>query len=505
MSRSGASRYHGMVYGFLTDSRLNARNYFDQTAGSIERFPVPRSSTDATQVRLDGQPLFQPNPVGSENPFTRSQAGFVMGGPLRPQRSHVFASFEHQDLNASRESHFAVPTVSQRGLFESGASGLKTYRFLIGNPVINVYYPTSGFGDAIYSLFPWPNNPLGPYGYNTRTEILPADADGALFSLKVDHRFEAFAKQHTLNGRYNFSDDDSVFPVTGEALYSSVRPRVRTQNLSLILDTLLSNQSSSQMRFSYGRTRLNLDEFPNGLRGEPAFSFQDPLDRQFLLNSTLVYNLTHLTDGLTRSRLRTTTPTNFFKDIDFTLPPVNGTEVCHRPIGGLVMTGFSPLGVDVFNLPQQRTNNTFQYAATLIHNFPGFIGSLLVWTSADPVEQSARPQFPIATGLQRRPESQPAEWHPQPGFGARASALEPYTAKPVLSWRRFRCGGCCHRLLSGAQWTRSVHNYRAPLLAKRLLRRRPRPSQAQFQPYSWTALQFEYSAPRRVRSNRGQL
>jgi hypothetical protein len=368
VSRSGTSRYHGMLYGFFTDQRLNARNYFDQTVGSIDRFPVPRSSTDATQVFLDAQPMFEPNPVGSENPLTRSQAGFVMGGPLRPQRSHVFASFEHQDLNASRESHFAVPTVSQRGLLESGARGLET-RLRIGNREFRrIYFPTTGFGDAIFSLFPWPNNPLGPYGYNTRTEILPADADGSIFSFKVDHRFEAFGRQQTLSGRYNFSEDASTLPVTGEALYSSIRPRVRTQNLSLILDTLLSNQSSSQMRFSYGRTRLSLDEFPNGLRGEAALSFQDPLDRQFLLNAPLVYNFTAPLGS---------NPTTAYRSYESLrligaagLPPVNGSEALTKPIGQLVMTGFSPLGVDVFNLPQQRTNNTFQYAATLIHNFP---------------------------------------------------------------------------------------------------------------------------------------
>ncbi|MCI0488690.1 MAG: hypothetical protein L0229_19040, partial [Blastocatellia bacterium] len=36
------------------------------------------------------------------------------------------------------------------------------------------------------------------------------------------------------------------------------------------------------------------------------------------------------------------------------------------PLGQVLITGFSPVGVDVFNFPQGRTNNTFQYADTVI-------------------------------------------------------------------------------------------------------------------------------------------
>ncbi len=38
------------------------------------------------------------------------------------------------------------------------------------------------------------------------------------------------------------------------------------------------------------------------------------------------------------------------------------------PLGQLKVSGFSPVGVDVFNFPQGRTNNTFQYADTLFYN-----------------------------------------------------------------------------------------------------------------------------------------
>jgi hypothetical protein len=38
------------------------------------------------------------------------------------------------------------------------------------------------------------------------------------------------------------------------------------------------------------------------------------------------------------------------------------------PLGQVVVTGYSPVGVDVYNFPQQRTNNTYQIADTFIYD-----------------------------------------------------------------------------------------------------------------------------------------
>jgi hypothetical protein len=328
----------------------------------LASYPVLRFGSYGDPALLDREPLTQANPVGDEDPFTRSQAGFVFGGPIKNEKSYFFTAFEHQAVNASKESHFAVPMVSQRGLFEYGATGL----LLIGitNPI--GVYPTSVLGDAVFSLYPWPNNPLGPYGYNTRTEILPADAAGSILSLKMDHQLKAFGKDHTLSGRYNFSNDNTILPVTGEALFSPIRSKVRTQNLSLFFDSTLSNMASNQIRVSYGRTTLNLDDFPKGLAGENSITFIDEKDRKFLLNAPIIYNLTN---GRRPDDTTYRSYTSLRREGFRRLPTVNGTEAITGPIGQVILSGFSPLGVDVFNFPQQRTNNTFQYADTLIYKF----------------------------------------------------------------------------------------------------------------------------------------
>lgn len=378
VSKSGGQQFHGTVYGFLTDRRLNARNPFDLTGGPAA-FPLTRS--DGTAVRIgrlttagqltDIRPLAPANPVEGENPFTRGQYGFVFGGPIVKDRTHFFFSYEHQDINASRESHFAVPTVAQRGLFTSGDVGLiDTQR----NPV----FPTSIQGNAFLSLYPFPNNPGGPYGPATFTQVLPASADGNIFSFKLDQNINAFGNSHVLSGRYNFTDDDTILPVTGEALFSSLRALVRTQNVSLLFDSSISARAANQFRLSYGRTSLRFNEVRNPLMLPGGKNLTNPKERAFLLNAPYIYNTSTANESL------------------FQIVEGFDTENITGPLGQVVVTGYNPIGVDVFNFPQQRTNNTYQLADTFIYDISNHrisTGFDVRWTHLNSfLDRNFRPQ-----------------------------------------------------------------------------------------------------------------
>src|SRR4030095_9473069 len=167
VSRSGGNDFHGTIYGFLTNRSLKARDAFDYTGGP-STFPLLRAS-DRSPITLDGRALAPANPVGDEDPFTRAQYGFVIGGPIVKEKTHFFFSFERQDINARRESHFAVPTVAERGLFFTVEAGLETDSTHFGAAQFPAsgLYPTSVAGNAFLSLYPFPNNPRGPYAGNT--------------------------------------------------------------------------------------------------------------------------------------------------------------------------------------------------------------------------------------------------------------------------------------------------------------------------------------------------
>lgn len=339
VSLGGGQQFHGALYGFFTDSSLKARDFFDLTDGKND---FVRRARDGRPVLLNDRPIPLPDPVGGETPFTRGQYGFTIGGPVIKPHTLFFGSFERQGINAGKEANFAVPTVAERGLFGSGETGLNVR---VGNRDIEVF-PTSVIGDTYFSLFPFPNNPSGPYGANTYTEQLPAGADSSIFSLKLDRQLTALGNAQTLTGRYNFTDDSTTLPVTGEALFSTLRARVRTQNLSLFFAGALSPSLSNEARFSYGRTRLNFDEVR-----DRALSASGLRDTPFLLNARRLANGTFPSDGETSYESDSRT-----------------TEAETAPLGQVIVSGFSPLGTDVFNFPQRRVNNTFQMADTAIYN-----------------------------------------------------------------------------------------------------------------------------------------
>jgi hypothetical protein len=302
VSKGGGNSYHGQAYGLFTDSRLNARDFFDNTGG----------------------------PFGGKEANTRSQAGFVLGGPIVRDRTQFFISFEHQDINASSEQHFATPTDTQRDFraFLGAVTGAQPASFAVMPPFpgTNATFQTAPglaatpIGANVLSFYPLPNNPGGPYGNNTYTQVLPANGHGSIFSSRVT---QVVSTNNTLNARYNFTDDNRVLPSVNRAIDSSIGAATRTQDISLILDSELSTTLFNQARLSYGRTRLGFTEMP----GSP-FEFQS--ESNALVGSE-------------------------------SLPSSTG------PIGEILIQPYSPVGVDVYTFPQARVDNTFQYADSVSH------------------------------------------------------------------------------------------------------------------------------------------
>jgi len=365
VSKSGGNETHGTIYGFLNASQLNARNFFDTTFGSAT---TPLTAA-GKPVLLNGRQATVTNQSNGEDSFTSVMGGFVLGGPLIPNDPTLvgkslfyFISAEGQKVNARKEESFAVPTIEQRGIFGSGTTGLAIDPFS-GQRVFS--FPATVSGDAIFSFYPFPNNPNGVYGANTFTQALPASEEGKVLSGKVDANFRIGPRQQAFTSRYNFTDDFRDIPVTGGALFSSVRPNVRTQNFSNFLNSELSTSGAAsrifnQVRASYGRTRLLFEELRDGQFLSPSHLALNFLgaEKLFLLNAPLRVNDT--LPGLN----------NVLYDSFFNF----STEDILGPLGQVIVAGFSPVGVDVFNFPQQRVNNTYQLADTLTlrfgnHNF----------------------------------------------------------------------------------------------------------------------------------------
>ncbi|HEX8457029.1 MAG TPA: TonB-dependent receptor [Pyrinomonadaceae bacterium] len=351
VSKSGGSATHGALYGFFNASQLNARNFFDTANGNART----ALGAGGQAVLLEGQPLIVQNQSGGEDSFTFGQAGFVLGGALKRPHIFYFLAAEGQRTIAAQEANFAVPTVAQRGIFQTGASGIFRDPFT-GDPASAI--PASRNGSAIFSLFPFPNNPGGVYGANTFTQSLPAGGQGKILSAKFDRDFKYKGRQQSVTERYNYTDDSRIVPVTGGALFSSLRPRVRAQNSSFFFNSEVSAVNSArpvfnQVRLSYGRTRLDFDEIRDRQFLVPSVSLPHA---PFLLNAPLLINATTpAAPGQPNTGAIT-----FVRD-----PDVPTVEDEIGTLGQVNIAGFSPVGVDVFNFPQHRVNNTYQVADEL--------------------------------------------------------------------------------------------------------------------------------------------
>lgn len=370
VSKSGGNELHGTIYGFLNSSQFNARNTFDDTSGNVTRpltvgnqsvIVAPNAVFDNNAFRfvpVNGSQISVSNTSGGEDSFTLGQGGMVLGGKLVPDRLFFFIAAEGQLLNATKEANFAVPTVQQRGAFGSGATGIFRDPFA-GTSAFA--FPTEFNADAIFSLFPFPNNPNGVYGRNTFTQTLPASGQGKIVSGKVDGNWNWRGRPQSFTARYNFTDDWRDVPVTGEALFSTLRPRVRTQNFSTFLNSQLRPADSSrpifnQLRASYGRTRLIFDAYT-----DPTYQIRSQLfpGDPFLLNARVLSNFTLPTVTAGGQIVpNTTNPVLYVRD-------GTTTEDLLGPVGQVRIAGLSPIGVDVFNFPQRRVNNTYQLADTM--------------------------------------------------------------------------------------------------------------------------------------------
>jgi hypothetical protein len=359
VSKSGGSQTHGTVYGTFNSSQLNARNFFDTTFGTATTTVRANNQDVMVQTRnaagqvTSQQPLSVRNESAGKDSFTFWRAGFVIGGPVKKDKAFYFASFESSATNATEEHSFAVPTIEQRGAFGTGTTGIFQNPFT-GQPTATI--PGTRTGSAIFSLYPFPNNPRGVYGANTLTQVLPASGRGVVLSGKLDDNFKINQREQSVTGRYNFTNDWREIPTTGDAIFSTLKPRIRTHNFSFFLNSKLSGPNSAkwmfnQVRLSYGRTRLRFDEVRDTRTLIPSSSFPDT---PFLLNAPDLLNIT-------------TPPAAgvpYTSQVIYVRQPIT-TEQDLGPLGQVVIAGFSPVGVDVYNFPQQRVNNTYQVADNL--------------------------------------------------------------------------------------------------------------------------------------------
>lgn len=205
--KSGTNEIHGSLYEFLRNDKLNARNFFETLPGA------------------------------TKGPFKNSNYGGALGGPIKHDRTFLFAAFEGERGRPS--SSLAVSVPSAADIASARASNAVAGR--LENPL----------GAKILSLFPQENisGAKANYAYS-----LPNIIDSDNFLLKIDHRF---SDRFNLSGRYVFGDGNQTFPLNsgqGSQLppYQTVVP-TRVQLAGLNFSQMLTSRLINETRFSFIR------------------------------------------------------------------------------------------------------------------------------------------------------------------------------------------------------------------------------------------------------------
>jgi len=184
ITKSGSNEIHGTAYGFLRDSKLDARNFFD--------------------------PSTKPY-------FTRKQFGGTLGGPIRKDKTFFFGGYEGLRLKKGNSRSAPVPTPE---MASGDLSSLLTAPNILSNTqTYTVIDPLTGqafqgniippnrlnrVGVNIVKLFPQPNSTKAGQNFTAA----PFDTNKwNQYIGRVDHRY---SDNDSLFGRFNYDNLDDL-------------------------------------------------------------------------------------------------------------------------------------------------------------------------------------------------------------------------------------------------------------------------------------------------------
>ena len=207
VTKSGTNDFHGSLFEFFRNDKLDARNFFNR----------------------DSEP---------QTAFRNNQFGGAIGGPIKRNQTFFFFAYEGQRERVGLNSTARVPDPR-----EIAALGGPT------NPVIA----------RLLARNPWPapNNPLPLFDNSGEPNLFvttPASNDVDSLIAKIDHSFD---KDNQLTGRYFYGTSDQSFPLA--ILAGNILPGFNTTTptkvhlVSISYLKLLSPTKVNELRFGFNR------------------------------------------------------------------------------------------------------------------------------------------------------------------------------------------------------------------------------------------------------------
>lgn len=212
VTASGTNSFHGSLFEFLRNSKLDARNFFD--GGTIP-------------------------------PFKRNQFGGSGGGPIQKDKTFIFGNYEGFRQRLGLSSVAVVPDQLARTGQLPDAQG--------------IYRPVAGYNPAVapyFDLWPAPNGQeLFLSGRPTGTALSftnPSNPIREDFGIvRLDH---TFSERDTVSSAYTVDDGESVAP--GANPFSLLVSTLRTQLLTATETHMFSPSVVNTFTAGYARPKL---------------------------------------------------------------------------------------------------------------------------------------------------------------------------------------------------------------------------------------------------------
>jgi Carboxypeptidase regulatory-like domain len=346
VSKSGTNQFHGNVYNYFRNERLDARNAF---------------ATSQSQ----------------DPPFKRNQPGFTLGGPLRKDRAFFFVAYEGL---IRRESAFTTilsdPSILQP---TPGQQDLIGTLIRSGSPALVAQ------GQQLQALLTTSaNSPLpgARHTFNLITSssgAFPVKENSTTGSVRLDYGLN---EQDFLFLRYSLTNDSQNNVGVGGLFAPSAGFDIGSRDNTFVLGEthIFRNGSSNEFRFQSVRNTYNVDTVdPFGPRYQVAGigvfgrEFSSPSDRtqrrvQALDNVSLLRGNHNFKFGADYNRYTIDTVSAVFLggNIDFAQLPIPLGQVLGGPASTQLVTALStPVAAGGLGRPDLASVVTTQPLSTV--------------------------------------------------------------------------------------------------------------------------------------------
>jgi carboxypeptidase family protein len=238
VSKSGTNQFHGNVYNYFRNQRLDARNTF--ATGQLK-----------------------------DPPFKRNQPGFTVGGPILKDRTFFFAAYEGLFRRESAittilsDPSILRPTPRQQDLINTligsssplfVAQGQQLQALLTTSP--DSPFPSPNNSNPFSGSFPANRNTFNMF--NVSSGVFPTLQNASTGSLRIDH---GISEQDFIFFRYSLTNDSQNNIGVGGLVAPSGAYDIGIRDNTVVLGEthLFRSGLSNEFRVQYSRNTYNLD------------------------------------------------------------------------------------------------------------------------------------------------------------------------------------------------------------------------------------------------------